>query len=321
MKRNLKKLLSVILVCTLFLSVPAVSAGAASAVNAIPMSIWDEGSDSLFEKLANYLIKIVHEIIVLFRFPWNASDKEVDLSGYDLVFEDEFEGTALSDNWWDYAGALRKGGYWNKEQAFVEDGNLIIRTQYKEDGANGAGYYTWRATTRDKQEFTYGYFEVKCILPAAQGMWSAFWLTNPNVKAGVPGTEATEIDIMESPLWLKYAKQGLVTQNIHYNGYDLGTKYKNIAVTKADKPYEEFNTYGLLWTEDEYVFYVNGKETGRSTFGGVCKEPLYLLLSCEIDGTGGKPSAGWSGLITKNEEDALPADFIIDYVRVYQIKQ
>ena len=85
----------------------------------------------------------------------------------------------------------------------------------------------------------------------------------------------------------------------------------------ANNPYEAFNTYGLKWTPEEYIFYVNGVETGRSRYGGVCRQPLYMLLSVEVDGVGGIPSAGWSGKITKNRTADLPADFVVDYVRVY----
>ncbi len=308
MKRKLIKTMALTLCIAICSAVPAAAA-----------NVWS--ADTFLARAANFLILPVHELITLFRLPWSAKDNAVDLTGYTLVFEDEFNGSSLNSSiWWSYSDGQRKGGYWHKDQARVEDGFLKIRTEYKSDGAYGAGYYSWRATTRDTFERAYGYYEVRCILPAAQGMWSAFWLTNANVKTGVPATQAAEIDILESPLWKSQwqRKLGLVTQNIHYGGYDFpGTRYANVAVAKAEKPYEQFNTYGLLWTPEEYIFYINGRETGRSAFGGVCKEPLYMLLSTEVDGVGGVPSYGWSGKITNNKDGALPAEFVVDYVRVY----
>lgn len=44
-----------------------------------------------------------------------------------------------------------------------------------------------------------------------------------------------------------------------------------------------------------------------------------MLLSVEVDGVKGKPADGWSGIITKNKENAMPSDFVID-VRAYQYK-
>jgi hypothetical protein len=279
-----------------------------------PVNVW--GANAFWARALNYMILPVHEAIVLFRRPWLPKGGALDLTGYTLVFEDQFEGGALNDKLWlPHGEGQRKGGYWDKAQAGAGDGKLVIRTQYKDDGLYGAGYYSWGAMTKGAFERACGYFEARCILPAAQGLWAAFWLTGDDVKRGVPGTRATEVDVMESPLWKRGG--GLVTQNLHYNGYELGTRYRNAAVAKADRPYERFNTYGLLWTPEEYVFYVNGIETSRSRFGGVCKEPLYMLLSVEVDGVGGVPSAGWSGDITKNRDGALPADFVVDYVRVY----
>jgi len=262
----------------------------------------------------NFLTLPVHELMVLCRWPWRARGAPLDLTGYTLVFEDRFD--SLDESVWAPHGeGQRKGGYWDKGQARAQDGRLVIRTEYREDGPHGPGYYSWGA--QSTFERAYGYFEARCILPAAQGLWSAFWMIRSGVRRGVPGTQAAELDVMESPMWRWHRKRGLVTQNIHYNGYALGHHMRNIAVAAANSPYEQFNTYGVKWTPEEYVFYVNGMETGRSRFGGVCREPLYMLLSVEVDGVGGIPAAGWSGNITKNKARELPADFVVDYVRVY----
>ena len=69
-----------------------------------------------------------------------------------------------------------------------------------------------------------------------------------------------------------------------------------------------FRTFGLWWKSDEYVFYVDGKETWRSKAGGVCQVPEYMLLSDEI--------GNWAGDIAKAR---LPDQFLVDYVRVYDL--
>jgi len=279
-------------------------------------SIW--AADTWWGRAINFLALPVHELIILSRWPWRHRGTALDLTGYTLVFEDTFEGDSLDENVWQPHGeGQRKGGYWDKGQARVEDGRLVIRTQYRADGPHGPGYYSYGAQTTQAYERTYGYFEARCILPAAQGLWSAFWLTRSGVRRGVPGTQAAELDVMESSMWKQHGQKGLVSQNIHYNGYSLGHRMRNVAVARASNPYGEFNTYGLQWTPAEYIFYINGVETGRSRFGGVCREPLYMLLSVEVDGVGGTPCAGWSGNITKNHDADLPADFVVDYVKVW----
>ncbi|HBL40827.1 MAG TPA: hypothetical protein DDY98_04360 [Ruminococcaceae bacterium] len=279
---------------------------------------------SAVEKFANVLIDVIHRCLLVIRYPWEPQNiNTIDLSKFTLVFEDEFDGKKLDMSVWNhYRQGQRKGGYWDKGQAFLRDGNLVIQTTYRENGKYGAGYYCDRIDTRNKYEQTYGYFECRCILPAAQGLWSAFWLSSENATIdGNPGTNGAEIDVFESPLWYRGEKglnNNLVTSNIHCGGYSLQTKYKNVAISKAINPYTQYNTYGLEWNKDGYIFYINGIETGRSKFGGVSEVPEYMLLSTEIDGVDGVPFYGWSGIITANKADALPAEFIVDYVRAYQ---
>ena len=83
----------------------------------------------------------------------------------------------------------------------------------------------------------------------------------------------------------------------------------------------------MLWTKDEYVFYINGKETWRTKFG-VSQVPEFLWLSVEIAGKGDSAdpeNAGneftWAGDIRNNPDSTMPADFVVDYVRVYQTVQ
>ena len=281
-----------------------------------------------FEKFINLMIYIIHEMIIAFRYPWKPKKKKtLELSEFDLVFEDHFDGEELNEEiWGKYAeDGIRKGGYWDLEsQTFLKDSCLIIRTEYKKEGKFGEGYYTANVSSRGAYEQTYGYFECRCKLPAAEGMWSAFWLMTPMVGDFVPGKIGTEIDVFESPVWWRGKnrhERNLVTSNLHYGGYKLGHRYKNVAVTRLNNPYEEFNTYGVEWNENGYIFYINGDEVGRSKFGGVCRSPEYLRCTCEVDGTHGKPTFGWSGKITRAAEDELPADFVIDYVRAYQYKK
>ncbi len=278
---------------------------------------------NLFDKFINISIDVIHRGIVVFREkkPYK-SENRIDMSRFKLTFEDNFDGDSLDTTVWNhFRQGVRKGGFWDKGQTFLKDGNLIIRTEYKKDGTYGEGWYCNRIDTRHLFQQKYGYFECRCILPAAQGLWAAFWLSTEEIGDFVPGKKGTEIDVFEAPLWhrkLKNKDFEMITSNLHYGGYSAGHRYKNVAVAKADKPYKKYNTYGVEWNENGYIFYVNGKETGRSRFGGVSKVPEYLLLSVEIDGVAGKPFHGWSGIITKNKADRFPADFIVDYVKVYQ---
>ena len=280
-----------------------------------------------FETFINFAIYACHELIIAYRRPWKPKKgNKLDLSRFELVFEDHFDGDTLNREIWGKHAedGVRKGGYWDLDgQTFLKDSCLIIRTEYKADGKFGPGYYTANVSTRDAYEQTFGYFECRCKIPAAEGMWSAFWLMTQKVGTGVPGKIGTEIDVFESPIWWRGKKgheRNLVSSNLHYGGYSYGHRYKNVAVTKLNDPYNEFNTYGMEWNKKGYVFYINGMEVGRSKFGGVCESPEYFRCSCEVDGSCGEPTFGWSGKITRGGKNELPADFVIDYVRTYQYK-
>ena len=275
-----------------------------------------------FDKFINVLIDVIHRGITICRYPWTPkSENRLDLSKFTLTFEDDFDGETLDETKWGRWGqGLRKGGFWDREQSFLRDGCLVIKSEYKENGKYGKGFYTDRVDTMKKFEQRYGYFEARCKLPASTGLWSAFWIFTRNINDFVPGKQGTEIDVFESPLYYRVKEgrdTGLVTSNIHYGGYALGHRYKNVAVTKPNSPYTEFNTYGVEWNRDGYIFYVNGVETGRSRFGGVSEVPQYMILSTEFDGVDGKPFYGWSGKATE-DSPMLPTEFQIDYVRAYQ---
>ncbi len=217
-----------------------------------------------------------------------------------LAWSDEFEGDAVDPSKWEVLGDWkRRDGYWVKEDAYLDGkGNLILRT--KKDGDR---YTCGAVRTRGKFEHRYGYWICRCKFPEQPGHWPAFWLMGRGVgKVGDGGRDGTEIDIMEKP-W----REDRTTQNLHWDGY--GKEHQS-AGTKFTVPglSEGFHTFGLLWTPEEYVFYVNGQETWRTSAGGVSQVPQFAKLTEEI--------GEWGGDITKAN---LPDHFVVDYVRVYDI--
>lgn len=275
-------------------------------------------------KLTNIVILIVSTFLLIFGSGNTSEPKIIDLDEFEITFADEFDGNELNTEKWRQHNAecVRKGGYWVLDQVNVNDGYLTITTEHLEDGKFGEGWYTGAISTEGLFEQNKGYFEVRCKLPAGNGQWSAFWLQSSNTST-VTGTGETgaEIDIFESPYYYRgEGRRNIVSSNIHYNGYGLLTKYKNVGIFDVDNPYEEFHTYGLEWTESSYIFYIDGVETNRSDFGGISQVEEFLILSCEVDGAQGKPGLGWSGKITDND-DGFSTEFVVDYVRVYEHKQ
>ena len=268
--------------------------------------------------------------------------KQIDLSDFTLVWQDEFNGDKLDMSKWGFEWwvTTRRGGYWHEDMVSVKDGDLIIRTEYKDEPLEyrynfksdpfhpyQSGYYTGEIITRDKYEQLYGYFETRCILPAGCGLWSAFWLMNSGVfNVDGDGRDGTEIDVFESFYYKDYAiGRDYISSNLHFDGYNDGHQYHHVATPLIQgDPYKEYNTYGVEWNPDEYIFYINGKEYARSSFGGVSQKPEYLLLSVEVAGDNGVPSynpKASSGDIRTTPSENWPVDFRVDYVRCYQYNE
>lgn len=302
---------------------------------------------SILSKIIRVLVSVLMAISPslphLFSLPAIPSGQNLELdSRFELVWSDEFEGDTLdkekwSTNWWEIE---RKGGYWHDDMVAVKDGNLVITTAYFEqapeipDAYKGyfstrphkdykSGWYTGCVTGQGKQDFLYGYYECRAILPKSTGMWSAFWMMNKNVEdVDGSGKDGTEVDIFESMYYkdVSWGAGDAVVSGIHYDGYGEEHKGDSIGKWFANNPYEEYNTYGLEWTPEEYIFYINGVETGRLSTGGVSQNPEYLILSCEVAGENGVANADSKGTGKMSMQPGDTAEFIVDYVRVYKAK-
>jgi beta-glucanase (GH16 family) len=217
-----------------------------------------------------------------------------------LAWHDEFDGSTLDESKWETPrDGKRREAWWMREAVSLDGkGHLLIRT-YK----NGDRYIDGCARTRGKYEHTFGYYVARIKLQKQPGHWSAFWLYNTSEgRIGNQGRDGSEIDIMEKP-WLHYR----VNHAIHWDGY--GKEHRSAGkVARAPNLMQGFHTYSLLWSPTQYVFYIDGKETWRTTAGGVCQVPLYIKLSDEV--------GDWAGDIKKVN---LPDEFLVDYVRVYDL--
>ncbi|AQT67867.1 Glucan endo-1,3-beta-glucosidase A1 precursor [Anaerohalosphaera lusitana] len=217
-----------------------------------------------------------------------------------MVWSDEFDGDEIDESKWEVRGDhRRRDHWWVKEDAYVDgEGLLVLRT--KKDGDRYTSGAMW---TKGKFEHKQGYWECRAKLPKEEGHWSAFWIHCDGVTSiGDEGRDGTEIDVMEWP-W----RDGRVQHTLHWDGY--GEHHKSMGkVSMNPRVKEGWHRFGIWWKEDEYVFYVNGKETWRTSAGGVSQVPEFAFLSNEI--------GEWAGDITKAK---LPDYFKVDYVRVYEV--
>lgn len=257
---------------------------------------------------------------VIFDTPVKPFGDELDISGYELVFEDEFDGDCLdADIWEPHIEGKNRGGFDSMSQASVRDGNLILSGQYYGDeGKFGKGWYA--SSMQLKQTFTRGYFEISAIIvdntKNSGDFWSAFWLTNGNAynsKISQAGKGGIELDIMEAQGGNSKRKKmrSRITPALWCNGGDSNNDKidgRNFGHWFVKKAFSTYHTYGLKWTEEGYTWYIDGVEVCTSNYkGNVCEVPETLIVSLEL------PNNEIS-----RERDYV-AEYKIDYVRVYQL--
>ena len=220
-----------------------------------------------------------------------------------LKLEDNFEGDSLDTAVWSLCPEQRRqdvGGRWADSETSVHDGNLWLRARIREDGTPVSG----GIRSLGKFEQAYGYFECRMMFPKTTGFWGAFWMMCGRVgKVDGSAMSGAEIDIIESG---ECPRRG-VNHAIHWDGYGEAHKAATKVIPSVPELYEGWHTYGFEWTKEEYVFYIDGRETWRTAEPGICAFPGYLKITTEF--------GSWAAPIVPEE---LPDFCRVDWVRVWE---
>lgn len=246
-----------------------------------------------------------------------------------LVWNDEFNSNHLDTTKWGFRLHIMQARHttWTDDAyEFNGNGNLLLKV-YEKDGEyytsqlqTGSNFMdrpgnqyensklTWPIANLSTPKFVhrYGYYEIRCKLPVQEGWWVAFWLQSPVIGASLdPVDSGVEIDIMEN-----FTRDGVISHNIHWNGYGANHKHAGSGPRKFQLNDGEFHTYGVDWSPEGYTFYVDGKESWKAS-GPVSHREQFILVSAECNGY----RNGSASPILKNVK--LPDYFIVDYVRVF----
>ena len=250
----------------------------------------------------------------------------------DLETSDEFDGTELNmSKWWDYAPEWR-----GRKQFLYSHENIAVNNSFLEmtakaiapedmayeDRSDGILPYTM-PIIKSKKQVTYGYFECRSRGTAAE-VRNAFWLYDPlsgknHAKKYRPGSHSEEIDIYE--FIGKYQEPQPVSNAICAHVHRFETPYVEGVVNSQKThlpdpggilevdwaPCEDFHTYGLLWTEGEIIWYVDGEEYHRRQ-NDYFHTALHIMFDCEL--------ATWrNARIATLDKASLPAVHSVDYFR------
>lgn len=268
-------------------------------------------------------IAIMLPFLLLWPFGVAAQKQPKPQSGWQLVWQDEFNGKSLDTSRWNVLiretskhGELQ---YYVPDEVYLENGYLKIRSRVRKYGS--MEYTSGRLDTDGKFAPVYGRFEIRAKLPGGQGLWPAHWLypqerdwimektMEDAVSAGkerlIPEERPwyTEIDIME---FLGH-EPTVLYGTIHYCAFD-GTRRSSSGTWRGTVDYtKDFHIYALEWEPDSIRWYIDGNLI-HATTNGIPHKPHYIILNTAIGGS-------WPG--NPDSTTVFPQYHDIDYVRVY----
>jgi beta-glucanase (GH16 family) len=243
-------------------------------------------------------------------------------AGWTLVWSDEFNGTSLDMNTWNYD--LGAGGWGNNESEYYAADNAVVANGLltitaKVQNMGDAPYTSARIQTAQKKTFLYGKLSMRAKLPYSQAMWPAFWMlgADSNSQGGIYGGDTTwpgcgEIDIMEMIGGLSDGSGDYTTHGtLHYSnagGRDPGPSYADRYPQKLS---QDFHIYELVWTPHSFTWLLDGTAFGTKIVDSdmtALNKPMFVLINLAIGGA-------WGGWV--NASTVFPQSYQIDYVREY----
>lgn len=235
-------------------------------------------------------------------------------SGWNLVWNDEFNREVINNNFWILQNG---GGIWGNNElqyytdrsdnCYIEDGKLIIRA-LKENYQNHQ-YTSARLTTKEKIDFLYGKIEIKAKLPAGKGLFPAFWLLPCEDSYG-DRKKNGEIDLVE----MLGNDPRFIYGVAHYS---LNNKYRSYKKYSNKKDFsKELHIYSIEWSEKNLVWLIDDIVYFSFDFKKIFtnnyipfNKKFYLIINLAVGGN-------WPGFDLTNT--TFPSKIEIDYVRYYK---
>ena len=269
--------------------------------------------------------------------------------GWTLVWGDEFDGSSVDTNKWDFelgngffvygenqwvpGWGNRELQYYTKEAAnvFVRDGLLHLRAL--KEARDGFGYTSARMMTRRRDGsplFTkaYGRFEFRAKLPVGQGLWPALWMMPQDAKYG-SWPHSGEIDVMEARGQVPTVINGTAHFDTRFQANAEASR--KTYTFPPGQSMADFHVYALEWEPGQLRWLVDDQVFRSENFWWSASQP---------EGAKGGQSVGmhmnaWPApfdqpfylimnlavggdyLGNPDKTTPFPADMLVDYVRVY----
>ncbi|MEU7904489.1 family 16 glycosylhydrolase [Actinoplanes sp. NPDC049118] len=235
--------------------------------------------------------------------------------GWRLVWGDDFTSGGIDRSKWNLRDAEGRDidlgcNVDDPKNTFVSNGNLTLRAlkQTSTCSSQTRRYTQSYLDTMGKASFKYGRFEIRAKSPnkpeTSKGLWPAFWLRPDDGGNG-------EIDVTELPGGTGWYSKSTAAIFWDYSPVKQDTR---IALPSGGYPADGYHTYATEWDANALKWYIDGKlvwtrdRTTTPWYDKAFNKPYNIRLNFQVGGWLGDPDAS----------TAFPADFVVDYVRVYQ---
>jgi beta-glucanase (GH16 family) len=158
-------------------------------------------------------------------------------------------------------------------------------------------------TTQGSFSQKYGYFEIRAKIPVGTGVWPAFWLLPDD------GGWPPEIDVMEG----RGQQIGDMVMTTHWRIQPAGLVQScgfDFMVPDASR---DFHDYGVLWTQDRIVYYIDRKPVSDIKVPIGFDEAMYMIVNLAMG------AKYFRGVGSVDAETPQMVAFEIDRISVYQV--
>jgi beta-glucanase (GH16 family) len=253
----------------------------------------------------------------------------------DLVFQENFAGTAPDSYWHSYITSNAANGWaWNSygsggsgpggpydadydmpSQVSVTNGQLnLTAVQQTVSGMNQGVAQTFPITSGAVSsygnfEFNGGYLQISMKAPSGDGAWPSLWLM-PGKGAGTSG-DNFEIDMQEGG----YTGSGPANQAFSYHLHTPSGTFGGVVDSGIDLT-AGFHTYGINWVPGQSItWYLDGKQMAQVTSAQVPipNEPMQLIMSNQVANSN---AAGWHTALDSSTPSSMQMQ--VNGIQLYQ---
>ncbi|MFT6865402.1 MAG: hypothetical protein ACJA08_000220 [Cyclobacteriaceae bacterium] len=236
--------------------------------------------------------------------------------GMNLIWQDEFNGTALDQTKWNFETGTGSNGWGNNELQYYRESNTAVGDGFllidaKREAFSGAAYTSSRLTTQNKFNFQYGRVDIRAQMPEGQGIWPALWMLGKNITT-VGWPSCGEIDIMEM-VGGGDGRDNVTHGTIHWDNGGERALYGGSRKLLVGNLSDSFHVYSIVWTASSILWYIDdvqyhGADISPEGLSELTKE-FFFIMNIAVGGN-------WPG--SPNTSTSFPQKMAVDYIRVFQ---